>query len=269
MLVFPNAKINLGLYVTARRSDGYHNLETVFYPIPFCDALEILPTKNEFTFKIWGNEIGGSDSENLCVKAWRMLKERYNIPAVEMHLLKKIPTGAGLGGGSADGAFALRAMGELFSLELSQHTLIEMSLELGSDCPVFIANRPALGKGRGELLEDLPLSLKGMYLILLNPSIHVGTAEAFSQITPKPIDSDWKPNAPPAVSEDWKLVKNVFEPGIFEIYPEIALCKQTLLESGACYASMSGTGSTVFGLFSEITHLHSPISNWIIWKGWI
>lgn len=266
MILFPNAKINLGLYITSRRSDGFHNLETVFYPVPIYDVLEILPA-DRFSLHIYGNSIAGNPADNLCTKAWKMLHEFAQIPAVALHLLKHIPTGAGLGGGSADGAFALRGLAQMFCPSISTDTLMEMALKLGSDCPFFLLNKPAFATGRGELLTTLNLSLKGTYLMLLQPGIHVSTANAFAQIKPAPAPEHWIPVVIPEKPDDWCLVKNDFEPGASSRYPIIKRLIEALLEMGALYAAMSGTGSTVYGLFEHPPVALPSIKEFILWEG--
>ena len=246
------------MYITSRRTDGFHNLETIFYPVPFTDALEIIENISPLNsnppviFSTSGLEIKGDPNENLCVKAYHLLKKDYPaLPLVQMHLHKVVPMGAGLGGGSSDGAYALLLLNDKFSLGISSSKLLGYALQLGSDCPFFILNQPCIGKGRGEILSPVELNLKGYTLVLVNPGIHVSTREAFGSITPQPPSFPIETFAALPV-EDWKnKLSNDFEPGVFKKHPSVAQIKSVLLEAGASYASMSGSGSTVFGLFSK------------------
>lgn len=250
MITFPNAKINLGLNIVSRREDGYHNIESCFYPIPWHDCLEVIEAAS-FAFHSYGLAIPGDSSSNLCVKAYELLKADFNIPPVEIHLLKNIPMGAGLGGGSADGAFTLKMLNNLFQLGLSTLQVEAYALQLGSDCPFFIKNQPAIAKGRGEELEVIDLNLSGYCLAIHNPDIHVSTKEAYSGINIEQSDTSIQEiiNRP---IESWKdSLLNNFEPSIFPNHPEIARLKKEMYDAGAIYASMTGSGSTVFGLFEE------------------
>lgn len=257
MITFPNCKINLGLYITSRRPDGYHNLETIFFPVPLSDALEIIENKQPGSYKspvIYsgsGLEIAGNSSDNLCIKAWQLLKKDFpGLPPVLMHLHKVIPMGAGLGGGSSDAAHALMLLNTKFNLGLSPEVLVDYSLQLGSDCPFFIFNKPAIGKGRGEMLKPIDLDLSGYTLVLVNPGIHISTKEAFGNIVPRQPMPPIEHFAGQPV-EAWKdHLLNDFEPGVFHAHPELKDIKNSLYNAGAVYASMSGTGSTIFGLFN-------------------
>lgn len=249
MIVYPNAKINIGLRIVARRTDGFHDIETCFFPVFLCDILEINETNSTTTFSTSGISIPGKDEENICVQAWHLLKRKFDIPPVNIHLHKLIPIGAGLGGGSADGAFMLKGLNDLFNLKLSEQSLLKSAAELGSDCAFFISNQPAIGKERGNILEPLNLSLADFKIILINPGIHIGTAEAYAAIKPMRPESELKELLSKPVSE-WKdKVLNDFEAGVFQKYPEIQEVKRKLYELGASFAAMSGSGSTVFGLF--------------------
>lgn len=256
MIVFPNCKINLGLHILRKRADGYHDLETVFYPVRFTDILELIPdrstTDQPVNYSQSGLEIQGNPLDNLCVKAYQLLKKDYPaLPPVKMHLHKVIPTGAGLGGGSADAAFTLRLLNDYFKLGLTDEQLLQYALVLGSDCPFFILNKPAYATGRGELLEPVTTDLTGYTLVIVNPGIHVPTAKAFAGIRPAQPEKSLKEIiAQPVLSWADELV-NDFEKPIFYQYPEIAAIKDELYRAGATYASMSGSGSTVYGLFAE------------------
>ena len=256
MLTFPNAKINLGLNITEKRPDGYHNLETVFYPIPVEDALEITPLENatgkgECTLKLSGRNIEGNPEDNLVVRAYRMLEHDFDLPSVEINLLKHIPSGAGLGGGSSDAAFMLKMLNEEFQLGLPEEKLENYASRLGADCAFFIRNRPTYAEGIGNQFSPIALSLKGYHLLLVKPDIFVSTREAFSRITPRPPRISIKEIIDLPV-EEWrgKLV-NDFEESVFPQFPKIEEIKNTLYQLGATYASMSGSGASVFGLFKE------------------
>lgn len=259
MLNFPNCKINLGLNIVAKRADGYHDLETVFYPIPFCDALEIIEDKTDtgkdvpgINFNTSGLAIPGSSDNNLCIKAYRLLQKDFpDIPPIQMHLHKTIPMGAGLGGGSSDGAFTLQLLNKKFELELDDERLSRYALQLGSDSPFFILNKPCYATGRGEQLQPLDLELKGYTLVLVNPGIHVATAAAFAAIRPQQPALNCKTIVRQPI-DTWKdALINDFEAGVFALYPELAGIKTALYHSGAVYASMTGTGSTIYGLFAN------------------
>lgn len=257
MILFPNCKINLGLHILRKRDDGFHDLETVFHPVPLQDGLEIVQhpaPAADVAFSASGLPVAGNPSDNICVKAYRLLKADFpNLPAVKMHLHKTIPMGAGLGGGSADGAFALVLLNKKFNLELSDDSLIAYALRLGSDCPFFIRNRACYATGRGEKMEDLPLDLSAYKLVLVNPQIHVATGWAFSQIKPVADRPSLKEIIQKPVA-DWKeLLKNDFEQPVFAQYPAVKDCKDALYAAGAVYAAMSGSGATVFGLFAKET----------------
>ncbi|MBM3431933.1 MAG: 4-(cytidine 5'-diphospho)-2-C-methyl-D-erythritol kinase [Bacteroidetes bacterium] len=260
MILFPPAKINLGLRILRKRTDGYHDLDTVFYPIGLTDLLEISPLlasprgrrDERVQLKVTGLELPGNSEDNLCLKAWHLLKADFpDLPTVQMHLHKIIPIGAGLGGGSADGAYALRGLNEKFKLGLTADQLVEYAAKLGSDCPFFIYDEPCLGAGRGEILEPISVSLRGYWIALINPGIHVSTKEAFAGVSPhehhKPIRQII---AQPIETWQTELI-NDFESSIFPHYPKIKEVKEKLIASGALYASMSGSGSTVYGIFTD------------------
>lgn len=256
MIVFPNCKINLGLHILRKRADGYHDLETVFYPVRFTDILELIPerttTDQPVNYAQSGLDIQGNPLDNLCVKAYLLLKKDYPaLPPVKMHLHKVIPTGAGLGGGSADAAFTLQLLNDYFKLGLSTDQLLHYALSLGSDCPFFILNKPAYATGRGELLEPVSVDLTGYTLVIINPGIHIPTAQAFAGIRPAQPERSLKEIIALPVSSWADELINDFEKPIFYQYPEIAAIKDELYRAGAVYASMSGSGSTVYGLFAD------------------
>lgn len=259
MITFPNAKINLGLNIVEKRPDGYHNLETIFYPINLQDALEVTRRENndkEYTLHISGAPLEGEPEDNLVVKAYKLLKKDYpGLLPVDIHMYKHIPAGAGLGGGSSDAACMIKLLNDKFSLGLSTERMEEYAVKLGADCAFFIRNKPVFATGIGNLFEPVELSLKGYHIILIKPDIFVFTRDAFAEIKP----------VRPAVSlkeivkqpmETWKhSMKNDFEDSVFKKFPEIAAIKDELYDLGAVYAAMSGSGSSVYGIFK------APIEN--------
>lgn len=252
MIVFPNAKINLGLQVKAKRPDGYHNLETVFYPVKCCDILEAVRS-DQFHFSSSGSHIDADHNSNLCIKAWKLFQQQFDLPPVKMHLHKIIPMGAGLGGGSADGAFTLILLNKLFGLSLSTDQLIGYALELGSDCPFFIHNKPVFATGRGEIMEPVNIPvLSGKTLVLVNPGVHISTSQAFGNLKFIPHAASLQTVIEKPIEEWTGLLENDFEPGAVKLYPEIARIKEILYQLGAVYAGMTGTGSTFFGIFNQV-----------------
>ncbi len=258
MITFPNAKINLGLNIVEKRPDGYHNLETIFYPINLQDALEVTRRENndkEYTLHISGSPLEGAPEDNLVVKAYKLLKDYPGLLPVDIHMYKHIPAGAGLGGGSSDAACMIKLLNDKFSLGLSTERMEEYAVKLGADCAFFIRNKPVFATGIGNLFEPVELSLKGYHIILIKPDIFVSTRDAFAEIKP----------VRPAVSlkeivrqpmETWKnSMKNDFEDSVFKKFPEIAAIKDELYDLGAVYAAMSGSGSSVYGIFK------APIEN--------
>lgn len=252
MIAFPNAKINLGLNVVSRRADGYHNLETVFCPVRLADALEVIESSS-FSFQITGIDIDGDPEKNLVVRAYRLLQNDFDLPPVEIHLHKLIPTGAGLGGGSSDAAFMLKMLNSLFNLQLTVTQLERYAARLGADCPFFIGNQPAFATGIGDQLQPFPLDLSKYLLLIVKPAFSVSTAQAYRDVVPR-IPAESLVALLKLPPQNWKeSVFNDFEPSVFAQFPEIGQIKATLYRHGAVYASMSGSGSAVFGLFP-----HSP-----------
>lgn len=255
MITFPNAKINLGLDIVEKRPDGYHNLETVFYPIPLCDILEITPATDkdapDYTFKMYNAVFEGNDDDNLVIKAYKALAADHKLPKVDISLYKHIPTGAGLGGGSADAAFALKMLNEIAALGLTAEELRAYAARIGADCAFFIDNIPAYATGIGNILTPTECSIEGYYLVIVKPDVHVSTKDAYALVTPQ------KPQVPlTSIAKrpigQWKgEMKNDFEKSIFAKYPEMAKIKDDLYSMGAVYASMSGSGSSFFGIFKE------------------
>lgn len=251
MVTFPNCKINLGLHITAKRTDGFHDLETIFYPVPLKDILEVV-TATDLQFSSTGLDIPGNSETNLCLKAYHLLKQDFpDLPSIQMHLHKIIPMGAGLGGGSADGAFTLCLLNNKYSLGLSETELIDYALKLGSDCPFFIINQPCYATGRGEHLTSINLDLSGYRFAIVHPGIHINTKWAFDQIQPGlPLKSIKEIIQLPI--QDWKYyLSNDFESPIKQNYPAIEAIKLALYKDGALYASMSGSGSAVYGIYPK------------------
>ncbi|CAN5737409.1 4-(cytidine 5'-diphospho)-2-C-methyl-D-erythritol kinase [soil metagenome] len=263
MVSFPNCKINLGLNIIRKRADGYHDLETVFYPIPIPDALEIIAAekgiaKTDIEFSSSGLHIDGDTENNLCIKAYRLLKKDFpQIPAIKMHLHKAIPMGAGLGGGSADAAYTLMLLNNKFNLNFSTTQLINYALQLGSDCPFFIINKPCFATGRGEVLEEINLDLSKYKLVIVNPGIHINTHWAFSHIKPQQPHISIKEVIQQPI-QGWKeKLLNDFEAPVLSHYPELKELKEKLYQSGALYAAMSGSGSTFYGIFEKSAVLNA------------
>lgn len=258
MLTFPCAKINLGLNITSKRKDGYHNLETIFYPIPLTDALEVklmhddFPSDEPCDLKITGNAVDCDEKNNLVVKAYTLLAQDFKLPRVHTHLVKRIPMQAGLGGGSADGAFMIRLLDERFRLNMGIAEMERYASRLGSDCAFFITAEPSFATGRGEVLEPVNIAeqnLQGYYIAIVKPAIAVSTREAFQQIICRQPEHCCRDIVRQPV-ETWKTVlTNDFEEPAFKQHPELADIKQRLYDLGAVYAQMSGSGSAFFGLF--------------------
>lgn len=251
MIDFPHAKINLGLYVTSKRPDGFHNLETLFYPLPLHDVLEIVPA-DKTSFFPSGLNVHGEGANNLVLRAYQLLKEKFRaVGALEIHLHKAIPLGAGLGGGSSDAAKMLQMVNSYFELNLTKEKLADYALELGSDCPFFMQRSPCFATGRGEILEPVRLDLSGYSFLLIHPEIHIHTPLAFSGIHPKisPVSLKEIIIQPLAA---WKTtLSNIFEISVFNTHPLLRQIKEKLYDSGALYASMTGSGSTLFGIFPK------------------
>jgi 4-diphosphocytidyl-2-C-methyl-D-erythritol kinase len=294
MICFPNAKINLGLNIVSRRQDGYHNLETIFYPIGLQDALEIVPTLpevpppnrdlnseighvgvNEKTggntpnrFFQTGDVIHGNNGDNLVIRALQLISNEKELPPLDIHLFKKIPSGAGLGGGSSDAAAMLRIVNDSFRLCYTDQELAQLAAKLGADCPFFLFNRPAFATGIGDELESLEVDIDDLFCVLVKPDISIPTKEAYAMITPRKPELSLKEIVKKPITEWKELMKNDFEPSVFEKYPQICRIKQQLYERGALYASMSGSGSSVYGFFrkeQELKELRIMFDNHFIW----
>ena len=252
----------------SKREDGYHNIETCFYPIPWTDILEIIPAK-EFSFTASGSVVPGRAEDNLCIKAWQLLQIQFKLAPIHIHLHKVLPTGAGLGGGSSDAAFTLRLLNSVYDLKLKRDQLQYYASKLDSDCSFFADDVPMLGRGRGEQLVELPLNLKGLYIILITPAVHVSTADAYAGVKPQSPTADLSDVLKRPVSE-WKdFLINDFEKSVFVKYPVIEAIKNQLYHRGALYASMSGSGSSVFGIFSDHTDLSPEYKGKNYWAGFL
>lgn len=264
MICFPNAKINLGLHITGKRSDGYHEIETVFYPIPLTDALEAVKSE-ETTFKQTGIRLESLPDDNLVMKAYALMAKKYTISPLNIYLRKTIPSGAGLGGGSADAAFMLKLINDLCECGVSDGKLEKMAASIGADCPFFIRNTPVLATGIGNLFKPSDVSLKGYTICIVQPPVAVSTREAYSKIKPqKPMFSLKKLSSLPV--SDWKeVLKNDFELNLFKKYPIIGDIKEKLYAMGAEYAAMSGSGSAVFGLFKQT--ISPKFADCFVWTG--
>lgn len=250
MLAFANAKINLGLYLTEKRTDGYHNLQTVFYPIHIKDVVELVDAQ-ETSILIKGVEIPGAADDNICLKAFKSLQADFDLPHQQIVLLKNIPVGAGLGGGSADAAFLIKLVNDKFNLDLSVEQMQDYARVLGADCAFFIENKPAYAFAKGDEFEAIEVDLSAYFLVLVKPSIHVSTAEAYANVKVALPENDLRDSIKLPVS-DWKAnIRNDFEHSVFEKYPEIDAIKTQLYNAGATFALMSGSGSSVFAIFER------------------
>jgi len=270
MITFPMAKINIGLRVTGKRSDGFHDIETLFYPVNLCDALEFVVAEGKVTddeLTVTGIDIRTHNEKNLVIRAIKKMREKNPVPYLKIHLHKAIPTGAGLGGGSSDAASILKSINRCFNISLNEDVLRAYALELGSDCPFFIEPLPSIATGRGEELTTVTPILEGYNLVLINPGIHISTRDAYLNSIPdvpkkslkqliKTDPSDWK-----------KYIKNDFEDFAFKLYPQIREIKKSLYLSGAFYASMSGSGSSVYGIFDRKPVVADNLKEFVIYEG--
>lgn len=253
MIAFPNAKINLGLNIVGRRADGYHNLETVFYPIGLTDVLEIVPARGDVsTLTTYGNPVDCPLEKNLVMKALRLMQKHYDVPEVDIYLYKHIPDGAGLGGGSSDAASTMLMLNDMFEIKASKEDLACHAATLGADCPFFIYNHPMMATGIGDVLSPIDVKLRGLHLLLVKPDVSVPTKVAYSRVTPAPSTSVLAVDVTAPVSQWNGVVKNDFEPSVFAHHPELAAIKSTIENGGALYASMSGSGSSIFGIFDDV-----------------
>jgi 4-diphosphocytidyl-2-C-methyl-D-erythritol kinase len=270
MVTFPNAKINIGLQIPEKRSDGFHTIKSVFYPIGLKDSLELVKNGSQEGIELSssGIPVGCEPKSNLCAKAYHLIGKDYPLPGVNVHLMKNIPVGAGLGGGSSDGAFFIRLLNEELELGLSWGEMHHYAKQLGSDCSFFVTNRPAFVEGKGDEMESISLNLNQYFLVLVCPPIHISTGEAYSRVKPEPTELDLETYLLENSPEAWRnVVVNDFEKSIFPLYPEIGLIKQKLYDNGALYASMSGSGSAVYGIYQKPVSLVSEFPACFVWEG--
>ena len=258
MILYPPAKINIGLSIVEKRSDGFHNIETVFYPILLCDSLSVeaagADASCQLVFSSNGIELPGAGvHDNLCCKAYHLLDADCHLPPVSIHLHKSIPVGAGLGGGSSDAAYTLLALNNLFQLNIPDEELTRFASRLGSDCAFFLHGKPAFGTGKGDILEPISLSLSGYHILLVTPPVFVSTADAYASVAPRKLNQHLPELLQAPVSEWRHTVFNDFEASVFKKFPEIGRIKEKLYREGAVYASMSGSGSSVYGIFDKET----------------
>lgn len=268
MIYFPNCKINLGLSVTEKRTDGFHNLETVMYPIKLHDVLEIIVAyDNQFAFTSTGINIIGEYTNNLVVQAYNLLQTEHQLPPVKIHLHKITPIAAGLGGGSSDAAFTIKLLNNLFNLGLSHSAMQEYARELGADCAFFIENKPVLATEKGDQFKPINLNLKNYFFTVIKPDIQISTPEAYSWIKPK-LKKPLLRDIIDQPIENWSnSLINDFEDEVFRRYPEIKQIKETLYQMGAVYASLSGSGSAVFGIFKEPASMENKFQQHFCWTG--
>jgi len=267
MTLFPNCKINIGLYIERKREDGYHDIKTLFYPLRFTDILEINKTgQDTLSMELFGLPIEGDIKNNLCIKAYNILAKDFKLPPVEIVLFKNIPFGAGLGGGSSNAVYTLKILNDIFELNLSKEQLYLYAGKLGSDCTFFIENKPLLASGRGDILEEIDFSLKGYSIVLMKPTVKVDTAWAYKLISPSNTSIDLFRLLKTPI-ENWKnSITNDFEKNVLSYFPSIKKLKEKLYSKGAIYASMSGSGSVVYGIFKKIPNniIHEKD---FLWKG--
>jgi 4-diphosphocytidyl-2-C-methyl-D-erythritol kinase len=274
MICFPNAKINLGLNITKKREDGFHNIETIFYPVGWNDALEVLSvdpstplrvTKEEFNLHLSGLAISGNLEDNLLYKACQLIKQTKTLPAIDVYLHKTLPMGAGLGGGSADAAFFINLLNEQFALNFSETERIDIAKQLGSDCAFFIKNKPVFASQKGDVFTDIELDLSHFYIAIVYPNVHSNTKEAYSLVKPQQPNKSLLDVIKQPIST-WKIdLINDFEKSIFNLYPIVEKTKNDLYNLGAVYACMSGSGSAVFGLFETEPNIKqlSQLPHWV------
>lgn len=264
-------KINIGLHILNKRDDGFHDIESIFYPIPFGDVIEIMinQDKDDIEFESFGIDIPGDSKNNLIVKAYQLLKVKYQLPGIKCAMIKRVPTGSGIGGGSADGAMMLKALNDFFNLNMGSSELETLSLELGSDCPFFIDCRPKLVSGRGEIMKDISIDLTGKFIVLACPPIHLSTKESYENLELKPRNNE---SIISKITQEelkyWSsVIENDFEEYAFSKHPLLSDIKSEFIKLGASYASMSGTGSTVYGIFEEEMQMTDLIEKHVIWSG--
>ncbi|HET7818350.1 MAG TPA: 4-(cytidine 5'-diphospho)-2-C-methyl-D-erythritol kinase [Bacteroidia bacterium] len=269
MIYFPNAKINIGLNIVKKRNDGYHDIESVMYPLTDIafDALEIIESKKTGII-LSGIDVPGNTQDNLCLKAYHLISKDYTLPSIQIHLHKAIPVGAGLGGGSSDAAFFIQLLNKKFSLNISWGEMHHYAKQLGSDCSFFVSNQPAFVKGKGDEFDFIKLNLGGYYIVLVYPPIHINTGKAYSGVIPKKPKRSLKKDLLNCPIDEWKkYIHNDFEDSIFVEYPELKKIKKDLYSLGAVYSSMSGSGSTIYGIFKNLPLTKNKFKNCLIKTG--
>lgn len=264
---YPCAKINLGLYVTERRTDGYHNLQTAFYPVPLCDTLQVdLAKGSDWTLQTAGVRVDVPKEKNLVGQVYLSMREEFALPAIDVYLDKHIPTGAGLGGGSSDAAEMMKRLNTMFQLNLSETDMEQRLARFGADCPFFVQRRPVMASGIGDVFGPLSVKLKGLTLALVKPPVFVSTREAYAGVKPHAPATDLQEALTKPIETWHDNVLNDFEPSVFSAHPELAAIKQTLYQMGALFALMSGSGSTVYALFrhrlDELPRVFSDCQTW-------
>lgn len=268
MISFPQCKINIGLNIHYKRDDNYHEISSVMYPVPWCDVLEMVPN-DVFKFTHSGLSIPGSDEDNLCVKAYELLSRDFTIAPVHAHLRKNIPMGGGLGGGSADATEMLKLISDFNALNLTDSQLQEYANQLGSDCAFFVKNSPQYAEGRGELLTDIDLNLRGYYLLLINDGTHVSTKEAYANVEPSIPKTPLNEMISLPIEEWYGNIENQFEKSVFKSHPHLKKLKDSLIKYGALYASMSGSGATLYGVFKSKPEEIEELSQQLTYSRWI
>lgn len=268
MVTFPFCKINLGLQIISKRPDNYHNIVTCFYPVPWTDVLEVVPSRS-LAFTQTGLAIPGKPEDNFCLKAYNFLKEEFKLRPVKIHLHKVLPAGSGLGGGSSDAAHMLTILNAVFKLGLSEEALKKTAARIGSDCSFFLHDTPAIGRERGDVLEPVSLNLKGHYLVVIAPGVHVSTAEAYAGVTPQGQVTDLLQVLKEPVSSWQSSLKNDFEPSVFKKFPALKGMKEKMYSMGALYASMSGSGSSIYGIFDKEVSYEKHFKEVLGWSGWL
>ncbi len=269
MIVFPNAKVNIGLNVVNKRPDGFHDIEAIFYPVGLCDILEFIPVTDKTSnssLASSGIPVDGNPADNLCLKAYEVLKDRHGLPPIKIHLHKNIPVGSGLGGGSSDAAYMLSALNDYFELNYSKKEMAGFAEQLGSDCAFFIDNAAAFSWGKGEKLEKISLNLKGYYISIIHPCLSINTAQAYTRVRPKKPEKTLKETISNPIATWKNHIKNDFEDVISVQYPVITRIKEELYNNGALFAAMTGSGSSVFGIFKNPVKMNKIFSHYFVWE---
>lgn len=273
MILYSPAKINIGLHILKKRDDSFHDLSSLMYPLPFCDMIEVqadFKSGGKLSFSNTGIIVPGPEDANLCSKAIHLFTNKLDrLMEVKLHLHKQIPFGAGLGGGSSNASTVLTALNRLAGNPLDTGQLVDLATQLGSDCPLFIYNKPMMASGRGDILEETSINLDGYFLVLLNPDIVIPTVEAYCKVKPNSKREALTETMRLPVTEWKKCISNDFENYVFLKYPGIEQLKNSLYDMGAIYASMSGSGSSVYGLYKKQPPLTDEMKKFVCWKGWL